>query len=57
MIFVSYMMIFFGHTTEKNEFLLAAALLGLQDQNAEKETTLMVILESQTKLKYIRGEM
>lgn len=50
-------MIFFGHTTEKNEFLLAAALLGLQDQNAEKETTLMVILESQTKLKYIRGEM
>lgn len=52
------MMIFFGHATEKkNEFLLAAALLGLQDQNAEKETTLMVILESQTKLKYIRGEM
>lgn len=50
-------MIFFGHTTEKNEFLLATALLGLQDQNVEKETTLMVILESQTKLKYIRGEM
>lgn len=38
-------------------FLLAAALLSLQEQNTEKATTLMVILEPQTKLKYIRGEM
>lgn len=51
------MIFFWAYNTQKNEFLLAAALLGLQDQNAEKETTLTVILESQTKLKYIRGEM
>lgn len=44
MIFISYMMIHL-----KNKCLLVEDLLGLQDENTEKETILIMIVESNTK--------